>query len=67
MSSEIDTIQLGKWTTGFDHKSKQAVVIMEFSDRPKLALMVPVDQLQALGQALINLNQEGVSSPARPN
>lgn len=67
MSDGIEALQVGKWRVGFDHKTGQAVVILEFADRSPLAIMVPIDVAPELGRALIGLNEDGQSSPARPN
>ena len=57
--SELEAIALGKWSVGYDHLSGQAVLMMEFADRPPLAVVMPMDQVPLISMALNNLSRPG--------
>jgi len=67
MAQTVDAIRFGKWKVGFDPNSRQAVIVMEFVDRPPMTFVAPLADASALGRALIALDDPGQSSPARAN
>ncbi len=56
MSKEFAAILVGRWTTGYDKKRKNAIIKFDFSDREPLVFAMSVDEAKAMGTALANLH-----------
>lgn len=67
MTEAVPATIVEKWNTGFDSKSGYVVLLFEFEGRPPLPFVIPLSEAVKLGRALINIDSEGISSPARPN
>lgn len=61
----MDAIKIGRWKTGYDPRSKQCLLICEFTDREPLALAIDASEAPKIGRALCDLNSEGAATPLR--
>ncbi|MBP8236012.1 MAG: hypothetical protein KAY22_27370 [Rhizorhabdus sp.] len=64
--TEIAAINVGKWSVGRDNAMGAAVIKLEWTNRPPLALIIPIDQATEIAKALLDLGN-APSSPNRPN
>lgn len=67
MSDAVTVTRVGQWKAGYDHKNKMAILIFEFSDKGPAAFAIPMHEASKIGRALLELDTEGMPSPARPN
>lgn len=67
MTEAVSATQIGAWKVGYDHRSKMAVIVFEFTDRPPIPFVIPIEDASRLARALLALDTPGQSSPHRPN
>lgn len=64
--ANIGVINVGKWSVGRDNTTGNAVLKLDWTDKPSLALIIPMEDAEAIGKALRVLARKS-AAPKRPH
>jgi hypothetical protein len=65
MAQTLDVTQVGQWRVGVDRRSKQALLIFEFTDRPPMAFAMAPSEAVKIARALNAIDEPGTPTPLR--